>query len=443
MPHESLWRSLIGRLLPDRAAAGDANAAATLRNLLDAAPAAIVTSDRDGAITAWNRAAERLFGWKQAEVIGRPPPYVAPEAQVAEAALRRRVQGGNELFRRRGRFQLRDGSAADMLVSAVPQRDSSGGIVGIISVFEEAAAAPADVISAPMIAVPAAAGAPAIPAAAPAPPSQADNATPRATQTLAGAHPPSVPGHVALQAAPDAAASPRPDARQESTTTERPSQFLARISHDLRQPLHALSLLTGALERRVKEPASRELVADAGAMVRALQDTFDNVVDLARLDEGGVRPHPVIAPAAEMLQPVVAEFARNAQKRGIAFRYVACRAAIETDPVLLQRILRQLLANALRFSVEPPGKVLLGARRKDGFLRLIVADSGIGVPEDQAAAIFDPFVQLEAGRASGGLGLGLAIAQKLAHLLQTRVGLRSAAGQGSQFWIDVKLAPPR
>ena len=146
MPHESLWRSLLGRLAPERAGAGDAGATATLRNLLDSAPAAIVTSARDGSITTWNRAAERLFGWKQDEVVGQQPPFVAAAARQAEAALRQRVLAGNEMFHRRGRFHLRDDTAVDMLVSAVPQRDSDGAIIGIISVFEEAvAAAPAAV----------------------------------------------------------------------------------------------------------------------------------------------------------------------------------------------------------------------------------------------------------------------------------------------------------
>ncbi len=428
MPHESLWRSLIGRFGRDQAATGDDRATASLRNLLDAAPAAIVTSARDGSITTWNRAAERLFGWKQDEVVGRPPPYLAPDAQAAEAALRQRVLAGNELFHRRGRFRLRDDTDADMLVSAVPQRDPGGGIVGIISVFEETvAAAPAAIIPATTI--------------PPAAPTAADHARDDGRGPAPRHGPPPTPDRETSIPVRQAAAPARADARQVSAATESPSQFLARVSHDLRQPLHALSLLTGALERRVKDPGSHELVVDAGAMVRALQDSFDNVVDFARLEEGGVAPRPVIAPAAEMLQPVADEFARDAQKRGVSFRYVPCRAAIETDPILLQRLLRQLLGNALRHGAGPAGKILLGARRKDGCLRLIVADSGPGVPADQAAAIFDPFVQLEAGRAAGGLGLGLAIAQRLARLLQTQVGLRSAPGRGSQFWVDVKQAP--
>ena len=429
MPHESLWRALLGRLGPDRAGAGDASAAATLRSLLDCTPAAIVTTARDGSIATWNRAAERLFGWKQDAVIGRPPPYVMPVAEALEASLRQRVLAGNELFHRRGRFRLSDDTEVDMLVSTVPQRDPDGCIVGIISVFEES--------------VPATPTAGLI-AETPAPP-------PVIAEVMAAARvrdtastwtdPPPAQDRAATQAA--ATARGDADSRRQSPVTERPSQFLARVSHDLRQPLHALSLLTGALERRVKEPDGRALVADAGAMVRSLQDTFDNIVDFARLEDGAVQPHPVTAPAAEMLQPVIADVARDAQKRGIAFRYVPCRAAIETDPVLLQRILRQLLANALRFGAPPAGKVLLGARRKGGSLRLVVADTGIGMPGDQTGGIFDPFVQLDAGRAAGGLGLGLAIAQRLARLLQTQIGVRSTPGRGSQFWVDVKLAPTR
>ncbi|HNB27976.1 MAG TPA: PAS domain-containing protein [Alphaproteobacteria bacterium] len=426
-------------MTPGRAAVGDSGATATLRNLLDAAPAAIVTSARDGSITTWNRAAERLFGWKQDEVIGRPPPYPAPEAQAAETALRQRVLAGNELFRRRGRFQLRDGTEVEMLVSAVPQRDPDGGIVGIISVFEETVAAtPSAVRAAPTHPAPAAA-ARATATADTAVAGPADD-LPRGPASMPARQSPAQVG-AARSVVPETAGPAPADARRDSVTAERPSQFLARVSHDLRQPLHALSLLTGALERRVKDPGSRELVVDAGAMVRALQDSFDNLVDFARLEEGSVTPRPVIAPAAEMLRPVADDFARDAQRRGISFRYVPCRAAIETDPILLQRLLRQLLGNALRHGAGPAGKIVLGARRKNGCLRLMVADSGTGVPADQATAIFDPFVQLDAGRAAGGLGLGLAIAQKLARLLQTQVGLRSAPGRGSQFWVDVKLAP--
>lgn len=415
MPYREVWSSIAAWLSPSRrAGAGESAEIEILRNLIDAAPAAMVTLTRDGNVAGWNRAAERLFGWKRAEVTGRPPPYVPLDFGAAEAALRRRVVAGNELFHRRGRFQGREGEDLDLLVSSAPQRDAAGVIIGVVNVFEEVmpAAAPD---SRPAAATP-----------RPEPERERDDRPP--TSPLPPAPRSGMdrgePGHGVLR--------------------ERPSQFLARVSHDLRQPLHALSLLTGALERRVKEPESRELVANAGAMVRALQDTFDNMVDLARLDEDQVLPNPVAAPAAEMMAPVVADIARDAAKRGIDFRYVACSAQLHADPILLQRLLRQLLGNALSFARQADGtggKVLLGVRRKGDRLRVVVADDGIGVPADRAAQIFEPFFQLDAGRAAGGLGLGLAIAQRLARLLRSQVDLRSRPGKGSMFWVDLPVAP--
>ena len=452
IPFQGLWTSITGWLPPRRREPmpGDARDLEALRGLFDAASIAIVTLAKDGTVSAWNRAAERLFGWKSAETIGQPPPFMAPETRAAEAALRQRVLAGNELFRRRGQFVGRDGGSLELVASATPQRDNAGRVIGIVNVFEEPGGAVAAANPAPPAAREAqnGAGTAARPVAQPAAAtSRAD--FDRANFDRAGIAPPSA-------AAVDQPKNPTAGQRMAGTPPlaepasrslgfERPSQFLAHVSHDLRQPLHALSLLTGALERRVKEPDSRELVENAGTMIRALQDTFDNIVDLSRLDEGQVVPQWVSAPAGEMLEPVAAEFARSARKRGIAFDYVASTMPIRVDPVLLQRILRQLLGNALRFAERPDGtaaKILLGARRSGDRLRLIVADNGIGVPPDRAAAIFEPFVQLDAGRATGGLGLGLAIARRLARLLKTDLALRSEPGKGSQFWIDVDLAPP-
>lgn len=420
MSDGTLWNSITGWLSPRRRdGLGDLNEARLLRNLLDAAPAALVTLDRTGGVVTWNRAAERLFGWKLADVAAQQPPYLLPESGAAEAAARQRVLSGNELHRRRGRFRRREGEELDLLVSSAPQRDAEGAIIGIVNVFEEPG--------------------PAAGAAPPASPLRdpAKGASERALTEPSRAG----NGDAAFAAAARDGATGREAANE--APREPASQFLARIGHDLRQPLHALSLLTGALERRVKEPESRDLVANAGTLVRALQDTFDNILDLARLDEGRVPANPIVAPAAEMMAPVAAEIAREAAKRGIAFRYVASNRAMRADPILLQRLLRQLLGNALRFAEHPdgtPGKILLGARRRGDRLRIVVADDGIGVPADQTTAIFNPFVQLDAGRAGGGLGLGLAIAQRLARLLQSEIRLRSTPGKGSMFWLDLPAA---
>jgi signal transduction histidine kinase len=175
-------------------------------------------------------------------------------------------------------------------------------------------------------------------------------------------------------------------------------------------------------------------------MVRALQTTFDNLVDLGKLDEGSVQAHPAIIPVSDVLSPLAAEFAREADRRNIEFRHVDSTAVIYADPLLLQRLLRQLLANALRFAARQDGtrgKVLLGVKRHSDRLRLTVVDNGAGVARDQQVSIFEPFAQSDAGRAAGGLGLGLAIAARLAQLLDAAIGLQSEPGKGSRFWIDV------
>lgn len=395
MPNDALWTRIRRWLGPADADAASAerDEAARLRQLVLAAPVAIVTFQRDGGIASWNRAAERLFGWTGAEVIGQPPLFLAEEDRAAQQALDRRILAGNEIFHRRTALRTKAGERIDLLASSAPQRGPDGAIIGIVAVYEEMQAQAA--VALPTEEAP---ESPSLPPAAPEPPMRPE---------------------------------PAPH-------TERPSQFLARVSHDLRQPLHTLSLLTGALDRRVKDPAARELVADAAAMVRSLQESFDNVIDLARLEEGRVAANMTEFAAADVLGPLATEYARLAQDRGIAFRYVPCSAVLHADPLLLQRLLRQVLGNALRFTGEGrPGKILLGLRRRAEGPRIVVLDRGIGLAEDQAEAVFAPFFQLDAGRAAGGLGLGLAIARKLAELQGAAIHLRARPERGTQVAIDL------
>ncbi|NJM92567.1 MAG: HAMP domain-containing histidine kinase [Rhodospirillaceae bacterium] len=216
------------------------------------------------------------------------------------------------------------------------------------------------------------------------------------------------------------------------------ARFLSKITHDLRQPLHALSLMTGALERRVKDPDTRELVDDLSRIVRSTQGTFENIVEWTRLESGLVGNAPTVVPAGDLLASLVQEFAPEAARRGLAFRSVTTRATVACDPVLVRRILKQLLDNAVKFT--PAGKVLLGARRRGKALRLMVADSGVGIPADQQPLVFEPYSQLDPGREAGGLGLGLAIARRLAALAGLEIGVRSTPGKGSLFRIDVPIA---
>ena len=177
---------------------------------------------------------------------------------------------------------------------------------------------------------------------------------------------------------------------------------------------------------------------DLSRIVRSTQGTFENIVEWTRIEGGQVGSAPAVAPAGDILASLAQEFTPEASRRGIAFRWVTSRADIACDPVLVRRILKQLLDNAMKFTSG--GKVLLGARRLGSALRLVVADTGVGIPADQLDFVFEPYSQLDPGREAGGLGLGLAIARRLATLAELKVGVRSVPGRGSLFWIDVPLS---
>lgn len=408
-PNDGFLGPIAALLQRRRRGTRGAGTLAELHGILDAVPAAIVVQGPDGQVQTWNRAAGRLFGWAKLPAEESLPPFIPADARPDEAALRRRVLAGNEVFRAPGQFLDADGEMLALLVSAAPRRDAAGKVVGLVTMLEE----PVGIDRASL-----------------APPPAPETAWEAPAPALS---PPQLPA---------ANRGAMRDVPAREPAIDQTSRLLAKVSHDLRQPLHALSLLTGALERRVKEPGARELVEDAGAMIRALQTTFDNLVDLGKLDEGSVRAQPAIVPASDVLAPLAAEFAREAERRNIDLRHVGSSAVISTDPLLLQLLLRQLLVNALRFAAREDGaggKVLLGARRRGDRLRLTIADNGVGMSRDEQASIFEPFVQSDTGRAGGGLGLGLAIAARLARLLGANIGLQSEPGKGSRFWIDVAL----
>ena len=222
------------------------------------------------------------------------------------------------------------------------------------------------------------------------------------------------------------------------------SQFLAAASHDLRQPLHAMGLFAAALAARVRDPGVTPLVASIRASVEALEHLFAELLDLSQLEAGALRP----APAAIALQPLftrlTADFAPQAVAAGLTLAVVPTRLAVATDPVLLERVLRNLLANAVRYT--PAGGIVLGARRRGRAVRIDVVDTGVGIAESDATRVFDEFVQLAVARrnhAGGrGLGLGLAIVRKLATLCGHSVELASTPGRGSRFSVTVPRAGP-
>ncbi len=215
------------------------------------------------------------------------------------------------------------------------------------------------------------------------------------------------------------------------------SRFFAAASHDLRQPLQALALFSTALEMHVSTPAARNILSSIKLSLSTMEDMFDTLLDMSRLEAGVLKAEPEVFLINDLLERLEVEFAPQAARKGLALRVVPSSAAIHSDPALLGRILRNFLANAIRYTRA--GKILLGCKRRGGNLLIMVGDTGVGIAEDQRLAIFEEFFQGAEGQGATGLGLGLAIVQRLARLLSHRLALRSRLGHGSIFSVEVPM----
>ena len=218
------------------------------------------------------------------------------------------------------------------------------------------------------------------------------------------------------------------------TANRAKSQFLAAASHDLRQPLHAMGLFSAALSARTRDPEMKPLAQSIQASVEALETLFAQLLDLSRLDAGALQPERCDVPPGPLFARLEADFAALAAARGLTLRVVPTAWSVDSDPVLLEQILRNLVANALRYTRT--GGVVLGARRRDAAVRIDVVDTGIGIAPADRERVFDEFVQIgavtcrETGR---GMGLGLAIVRRLCTLLDHPLALVSTLGLGSRF----------
>lgn len=226
-----------------------------------------------------------------------------------------------------------------------------------------------------------------------------------------------------------------------SEANQAKSRFLAAASHDLRQPLHALNLLVAQL-RAEPTPAERQrLTLRVESAVASINGLFDTLLDISKLDAGVVTAQVSAIALQPVLDRVEATFAADARARGLDLRVRPQAGWVHSDPVLLERILGNLVANALRYTRS--GGVLVGCRRRGGQLRVEVWDTGIGIPPDKHRAIFAEFYQVApAGTLRGeGLGLGLSIVARLGQLLGHGVDVVSRPGLGSCFAVTMPEAP--
>ncbi len=216
------------------------------------------------------------------------------------------------------------------------------------------------------------------------------------------------------------------------------SQFLAAASHDLRQPLHAMGLYSAALSAKARDSEMKPLAASIHASVEALEALFGQLLDLSRLDACALHPERREIALDPLFARLAADFAPQGTARGLVLRVVPTHWSVDSDPVLLERILRNLLANALRYTRT--GGVVLGVRRQGATLRIDVVDTGIGIGPSDCERIFDEFVQVaavarhDAGR---GMGLGLSIVRRLCALLDHRIEVASRPGRGSRFSVTL------
>ncbi|MEO8849685.1 MAG: ATP-binding protein, partial [Casimicrobiaceae bacterium] len=213
------------------------------------------------------------------------------------------------------------------------------------------------------------------------------------------------------------------------------SQLLAAASHDLRQPLHALALFSAALAERTRGSDLAALVANVERSTASLDAQFDQLLDLSRLEANAFHPARTRVTLAPLFARLRSEFAPHAQARSLELRFASTSAAVDSDPALLARILRNLIGNALRYTQS--GGVIVGARRRDGRVAIDVFDTGPGICAQDRERIFDEFFQItslaDSPQAGRGSGLGLAIVKRFATLLGHQISVDSRVGRGARF----------
>ena len=233
------------------------------------------------------------------------------------------------------------------------------------------------------------------------------------------------------------------------------TRFIAAASHDLLQPLNAARLFATALVETVQEPRQRGIVENLDQSLGSVEDLLNALLDISKIDSGVVSAERTDFRIDRLLTTLATEFAPLAAEKGIDLQVLPSGAAVNSDVRLLRRILQNFVSNAIRYTRR--GRILVGCRRQANAVRVEVWDTGIGIPDDRLEEVFEEFKRLSnpepaetcgfsgpsgrrGGRADNGLGLGLAIVQRIGRLLGHPIGLRSKLGHGSVFSITLPLA---
>ncbi|MFC1673630.1 ATP-binding protein [Pseudomonadota bacterium] len=231
------------------------------------------------------------------------------------------------------------------------------------------------------------------------------------------------------------------NAKEEAETASvAKTRFLAAASHDLRQPLQAISLFIYALEGKEDNGEKREIIHLIRNSVDSLKELLNTLLDISKLEAGVMQPAMKSFTAGPMIERIKSELTAVAWANDLELRTVTSNVHVYSDPSLLGTIIRNLVDNAIKYTEE--GRVLVGCRRRPSWLRIEVWDTGPGIAQDQREMIFQDFYQIDndARKRTQGLGLGLSIVRRMSDLLSCRMGCDSTPGRGSVFWVEVPVS---
>ena len=224
------------------------------------------------------------------------------------------------------------------------------------------------------------------------------------------------------------------EAQDQARQAERAKgRFLATASHDLRQPLQAVSLLNGALRRSTRDSTIADVLRQQDEAIGAMSRLLNALLDISKLESGAVKPEPADFAVSALLEAMGREFHSVAANKGLALQVEPCEACAHSDPALVEQILRNLVSNAIKYTRE--GRVSLRARADPPWVNIEVIDTGVGIPQEQIRLLGEEFYQIgvPSNSAREGYGLGLSIVRRLVQLLGLQLDIRSQVGKGSTF----------
>jgi PAS domain S-box-containing protein len=355
-----------------------------LQTLIDSSPVAILTLDKENKVTVWNEASEKMFGWKSAEVIGKPLPFVQPEKKAESQKLIEKIYQTRELVTFQGDRTKKDGSPIKVATSAIPYVNEAGEIQGLMAVMID------------------------------------ETERYRAENEILNTN-------SALKLA-----------------TQAKSEFLANMSHEIRTPINGVMGMTGLLldlELGHDQRAYAETIRDSAEI---LLNLVNDILDFSKIEAGKMDLEKIDFDFDHLIRNIERLLSVTAKKRGLKLLHALppefSKSIYNGDPNRIRQILTNLISNAIKFTEK--GHVMVQVIQSSPHeVRVEVSDTGIGMSPEAVTRMFQPFTQADTStsRRFGGTGLGLSICKRLVEAMNGTIGVRSTIGKGSTFWFTVQL----